>query len=72
MDRREYMALRSELGQALRDLRWERRAIDLIFRKTRDPDLIQAGLDWLGELVARDISLSREIIALDVRYKLEG
>lgn len=72
MTRNEYYEARAKLGQALRDLRWERRAIQLIFQGTRDPELMQAGADWVMMLCRIDVALCKEIIALDVRYQLEG
>lgn len=72
MTRDEYSQTRAALGQALRELRWERRALGLIFRDTRDPDLIRIGSEWMGELVRQDIRLSREIIRLDVQFRIGG
>lgn len=67
----EYWSERGRLGQALRDVRWERRALSEIFRGTKDPDIICQATEWLRMLVAQDINLSRKIIALDVQYGME-
>lgn len=72
MTRDEYYVERAELGQALRDLRWERWAIQRIFRHAQDPCLIRAGSEWVTILCRMDVAICRKIIALDNRYQLEG
>lgn len=72
MDHREYEVRRAELGQALRDLRWERRALGLIFKGTTDPVLIQAGCAWASRLGACDIELCQKIVQLDNKYQSGG
>lgn len=68
----DYWAERGRLSQALRDVRWERRAVSDIFRHTRDPQMIRAGCEWLTQIYVRDIALCKQIRALDVRYQLES
>lgn len=72
MDRREYAQRRSELGQALRDLRWERKAIQLMFQGARTGELIQAGSEWVQRLDRMDIEICRQIMALDQEYANGG
>lgn len=72
MDRRDYVQQRAQLGQALRDVRWERKAIQLIFRGTRAPELVQAGSEWVQMLDRLDIDISRHIVALDNEFRNGG
>jgi hypothetical protein len=65
----EYWTERAKLGEALRNLRWERRAIQDIFRHTKDPTLLVLGLTWVRAIVARDVVLCRQIKELDLRYQ---
>src|SRR5688500_11765129 len=66
----EYWSKRGELGEALRHVRWERRAIHDIFRDTQDMVLYTRGQTWVRQIISRDIDLCKEIMALDVRYRL--
>lgn len=67
----EYWTQRGKLGQALRDLRWERRAIYTMFRNAQCPELRAQGSIWHQAILLRDAELCKQIQALDVRYELE-
>lgn len=68
----EYWSERGKLGTALRSLRWERRAIQDIFRATTDPVLRAQGCVWVQAIVIQDVAICRRIQALDVRFQLES
>lgn len=65
----DYLSIRSNLSQRLRDLREQRRMIRDMFKGTTDPDLVRAWVDWCQDQVDEDVRLSALICKLDRQWK---